>query len=172
MAFRDTNRDPALKIPPHRDNVFYNTDSFVGPPTAPAIQQHFASSDRTDDVMLIQYFFKKIAANPQVFTSPFRPPKKFPSIAVDGKYGPNTQAWIDAFQEHLHRIGRPVLRDSVVDRVKGGQATSPRGFLYTLSMLNVAFGQVVGEAGWDTWWKASDVPGLLRSKIQNPANFL
>jgi hypothetical protein len=172
MAFRDTNRDPTLKIPPHRDNVFYNTDSFVGPPSAPAVKGHFNPTNQADDLMLVQFFFKKVGENPQVFSSPFRPPKKFPVMKVDGKYGPITQAWIDAFQEHLHRIGRPVLRDSVVDRVRGGQSLSPRGFLYTLAMLNVTFGQVVGEGGWDTWWKASDVPELLRSKIRNPATFL
>jgi hypothetical protein len=171
MAFRDTNRDPGFKVPPHRDNVFFNTDSFVGPPSAAAIRSNFIKPNQEDDVFLVQFFFKKIAENPKAFSSPFRPPKKFLVMKVDGKYGPITQAWIDEFQNHLFRIGRPVLRDGVADRVKNGQAVGPRGFLFTLAMLNVAMGQVVGDAGWDTWWKAADVPGLLRSKIRDPATF-
>jgi hypothetical protein len=31
MAFRDVAKDFVDKLPRHRDNLFYNTDGFVGP---------------------------------------------------------------------------------------------------------------------------------------------
>jgi len=35
MAFRDVAKDFVDKLPKHRDNLFYNTDGFVGPPNVP-----------------------------------------------------------------------------------------------------------------------------------------
>jgi hypothetical protein len=94
------------KLPKHRDNLFYNTDGFVGPPNVPG--NHRGSRNQTDDVMLVQHFLKIVAQNPTKFKNPFHPPKKFPAMKVDGVYGDITAHWIIAFQQHLHTIGRPV----------------------------------------------------------------
>jgi hypothetical protein len=172
MAFRDTARDPGFlrNLPKHRDNVFYNTDGFVGPPGAPG--PHRGSQNLPDDVMLVQHFLKIIAQNPGKFTNPFRPPKKFPVMKVDGVFGDITDHWIQAFQQHTANIGRPVLRDAVVDKVLNGGSLAPHGHVFTHVLINVGMGQVTGDDFWDEWWKEPDVPGLLRSKIRNPATFL
>ncbi|HZO37985.1 MAG TPA: hypothetical protein VFE97_02090 [Methylomirabilota bacterium] len=170
MAFRDTAKDFVDKLPKHRDNIFYNADGFVGPPDPQGI--HRGTRNITDDVMLVQHFLKIVAANPTKFKKPFRPPAKFPTMKVDGIYGETTAAWIGAFQNHLHNIGRPVLRDGVVDRVRNGLQLSPNGFVWTMVMLNVAMGQVTGDELWDEWWKEPSVPGMLRDKVRNPATFL
>ena len=88
------------------------------------------------------------AANPQVFSRPFFPPKEHSVMTVDGKHGPITQAWIEKWQVHLHNIGRPIRRDGLVDRCQGGRDVSTKtNTVYSLMMMNVAFGQVTGE-GW------------------------
>jgi hypothetical protein len=170
MAFRDTAKDFVDKLPKHRDNLFYNTDGFVGVPDPQGI--HRGVRNNKDDVMLVQHFLKIVAQNPTKFKRPFVPPKKFPNMKVDGIYGDQTAAWIGAFQNHLKNIGRPVLPDGVVDRVRNGIHLSPNGFVWTLVMLNITMGQVTGEEFWDEWWKEPSVPALLRDKIRNPATFL
>jgi hypothetical protein len=170
MAFRDTAKDFAEKLPKQKDNLFYNTDGFVGPANAPGV--HRGSRNRPDDVMLVQHFLRVVALNPSKFQNPFHPPKKFPTMKVDGMYGDITSAWIVAFQEHLKKIGRPVFVDAVVDRIINGTRLSPNGFIWTLVMLNITMGQVTGDDLWDEWWKDSSVPGLLREKVRNPASFL
>jgi hypothetical protein len=170
MAFRDTAKDFVDTLPKHRDNIFYNTDGFVGPPNVPG--NHRGNRNNTDDVMLVQHFLKIIARNPTKFKKPFKPPKKFPTMRVDGIYGDTTAHWIIAFQQHLHTIGRPVLVDGVVDKVLNGLAHSPNNFVWTNVMLNVTMGQVTGDEGWDAWWKEPDVPAALRAKVRNPASFL
>jgi hypothetical protein len=140
-----------------RDNIFYNADGFVGPPDPQGIHRG------TRNI---------VAANPTKFKTPFRPPAKFPTMKVDGIYGETTANWIGAVQNHLHNIGRPVLRDGVVDRVRSGLQLSPNGFVWTMVMLNVAMGQVTGDELWDEWWKEPSVPAMLRDKVRNPATFL
>jgi len=170
MAFRDTAKDFVEKLPKHRDNLFYNTDGFVGVPDPHGF--HRGIRNNKDDVMLVQHFLKVVAANPTKFKRPFHPPKKFPNMKVDGIYGDQTAAWIGAFQNHLHNLPLNVLRDGVVDRVRNGIQNSPNGFLWTMVMLNVTMGQVTGEANWDQWWKDATVPALLRDKVRNPSTFL
>jgi hypothetical protein len=172
MAFRDVVHDPTFQVPKHRDNLFYNTDGYVAPPTKQNTSVRFGDPNRPDDVELVQYFLKKIAANPSKFNQPFRPPRSHPVMKVDGTFGEITRTWIEEFQLHLARIGRRVRRDGVVDRIQGGHVAGPNGFLFTLVVINTAFGQVVGEDGWDTWWKAADVPPRLKAKIRDPASFL
>ena len=176
MAFRDTAKAPNFIqfLPKHRDNVFYNTDGWVGPLSRQntSVRASFQASNKTDDVMLVQHFLKSIGANPHKFSRPFIPPRDRPVMFVDGKFGEITRTWIEKFQVHLHNIGRPVLRDGVCDRVLNGQSVSPKsGRVFTLAMLNVAMGQVTDDAGWDTWWNAPDVPPLLRQSIRAPATF-
>ena len=170
MAFRDVARDFVDKLPKHRDSLFYNTDGFVGPAKAPGI--HRGAHNRKDDVMLVQHFLKIVAQNPAKFRNPSSPPKKFPTMKVDGFYGDITASWIGAFQQHLHKIGRPVFVDGVVDQVINGVKLSPNGFIWTLAMLNITMGQVTGDELWDEWWKEPTVPALLRDKVRNPASFL
>jgi len=172
VAFRDSQKDGKAQLPKHRDNLFYNTDGCVGPPALKARTFSF-TFNREDDIMLVQFFLKKIAANPQVFSRPFFPPKEHSVMTVDGKHGPITQAWIEKWQVHLHNIGRPVHRDGLVDRCQGGRDVSTKtNTVYSLMMMNVAFGQVTGEGGWDTWWKADEVPGLLKASVRAPETFL
>jgi hypothetical protein len=173
MAFRDTGRDPRFisNIPKHPDSIFYNTDGFVAPLSKQNLSVRFGAPNATDDVMLVQYFLKKIAENPGKFNRPFIPPREHLIMKVDGKFGEITRTWIEKFQNHLNNLGKPTLRDGVVDRIRNGGSLSDKGRVFTLSLLNVAMGQVTGDEGWDTWWKASDVPGLLRNKIRNPATF-
>lgn len=172
MAFRDAAKDFTQILPKHRDNLFYNTDGFVGPANAPGI--HRGSRNQPDDVMLVQHFLKVVAMNPSKFRNPFKAPKKFPvaTMKVDGVYGDITSAWIVAFQEHVRRVGVSVFVDAVVDRVRNGSQFSPNNFVWTLVMINVAMGQVTGDELWDAWWKDSSVPGLLRDRVRDPASFL
>jgi hypothetical protein len=174
MAFRDTAKSPSFirNLPQNRDSMFFNTDGFVAPLSKQNLAVRFGPPNLPDDVMLVQFFLKKIAENPGKFDRPFFPPRQHLLMKVDGKFGEITRTWIEKFQNHLNNIGRTMLRDGVVDRVRNGTSIGERGRLFTLAMLNVAMGQVTGDDGWDTWWKASDVPGLLRGKIQNPATFL
>src|SRR4030095_14050612 len=129
------------------------------------------SRNQTDDVMLVRHFLKIVAQNPTKFKNPFHPPKKFPTMKVDGVYGDITGHWIIAFQQHLHTIGRPVLVDGVVDRVLNGVKLSPNKFIWTMVMLNITMGQVTGDELWDAGWKKPSVPPLLRDKIRDPATF-
>lgn len=39
-------------------------------------------------------------------------------------------------------------------------------------MLNITMGQVTGDDLWAERWRDTSVPGLLRSKVRNPATFL
>jgi hypothetical protein len=174
MAFRDTAKSPAFlrNLPQHRDQMFFNTDGFVCPLSKQNLSVRFGSPNLADDVMLVQFFLKKIAENPSKFTRPFFPPKEHLIMKVDGKFGEITRTWIEKFQNHLNNLGRPVLRDGVVDRIRNGSDLGDKGRLFTLAMLNVGMGQVTGVDGWDTWWKAPDVPGILRGKIRDPATFL
>ena len=100
MAFRDMSRHAGFtkNLPAHRDKLFYNTDSFVGTPAAGAIRSNAIKANQEDDVLLVQFFFKKIAANPQAFTSPFRPPKKFPVMKVDGIFGQSRRPGSPSFR--------------------------------------------------------------------------
>lgn len=170
MAFRDVAKDFTQNIPKHRDNLFYNTDGFVGPPKAPGV--HRGSVNKPDDVMLVQHFLRIVALNPSKFQNPFNPPKRFPIMKVDGIFGDATAHWIVAFQEHLKRIGRPIFVDGVVDRVINGIRHSPNNFIWTMVLLNVTMGQVTGDELWDEWWKEQTVPALLRDRVRNPATFL
>ena len=117
MAFRDAAKDFADKLPKQKDNLFYNTDGFVGPANAPGL--HRGSRNRPDDVMLVQHFLRVVALNPSKFQNPFHPPKKFPTMKVDGLYGDITSAWIVAFQNHLKNIGRPVFGGKPDERPVG-----------------------------------------------------
>jgi hypothetical protein len=173
MAFRDTATDPSFvrNLPKNPDNLFFNTKGFVAAPALPA-PGHIGPKNAVSDVMLVQHFLKVIALNPGKFSRPFKPPKNFPSLKVDGVVGPATLTWIAAFQQHLVAIGRPVLADGVVDSVTNGGALTARGHVLTLELLNVTMGQVTGDELWDQWWLEPGVPALLRSQVQNPAGFL
>lgn len=174
MAFRDIARDPTWQLPKHRDNLFYNTDSWVGPQSQQntSVRANFLAANQLEDVQLVQFFLKKIADNPRKFSHPFIPPKEHPIMKVDGIFGEITRTWIEKFQVHLHNIGRPVLRDGVVDRIRNGSSITSLGRLFTLAMLNVGFGQITGDEGWDTWWKEPDVPTALRMRVRAPETFL
>ena len=67
----------------------YNVDAAVGP----------GCPNRTDDVLLVQYFLKACFDNPQAFTPPFGPPPPGPPLTVDGMAGQITFRWIDHFQK-------------------------------------------------------------------------
>ncbi|MFO1294657.1 MAG: hypothetical protein U1F07_16590 [Rubrivivax sp.] len=70
--------------------VIYDVDAAVGR-NAP---------NRRDDVLLIQFFLRVAMENAD---SPgYRPPGQ-EAIAVDGRWGPQTQAYIDFFQQEAKR---------------------------------------------------------------------
>ena len=99
---------------------FYNVTMAVGPlGTAP---------NRRDDVMLVQYLLTNLEG-----TIDIRLPRGTAKrLHVNGRMGPDTAAWIKAYQDSLND---KISKDGRVDRALG-YAGSISGRMYTILFLN------------------------------------
>ncbi len=110
----------------------FNVDQGVGP--------GLGGSYRRDDIMLVQYLFKKVwEENFFVADDPplDRPPAPG-SIKVDGLYGPTTQRWILEYQRMMEIRGANIHVDGRVDRKIGRETTITHSF-FTIAFLNRQF---------------------------------
>src|SRR5262245_38868920 len=106
MAFRDKTDTEFLPM-------FYNVTFSVGPGRDYNWQDddgnwkhaHRGAINRRDDVMLVQYFLKRIYQ----FTPGLIAPEGI--MTVDGFNGPITQRWIVAFQNDVKNAGLSILPD-------------------------------------------------------------
>jgi hypothetical protein len=102
---------------------FYNVTMAVGPVgTAP---------NRRDDVLLVQYLLANVVGTLDIPV----PPRAAKRIHVNGRMGPETAAWIKAYQDSLTDH---TTRDGRIDRALG-VAGSISGRRYTILFLNHHF---------------------------------
>jgi hypothetical protein len=151
MAFVDrrTQIPPGKKKP--GSDFIYNVGMTVGPNRA----------NLEEDVLLVQYFLKKVWARPGEFAPPFPPPPEG-DMLLDGKFGRITARWITAFQRTERSRGHPCAVDGRVDSAPpGGQNEF---VVYTIAHLNNDFLVTYPEIPFDAI-AANDPdcpPGLVR----------
>jgi hypothetical protein len=68
---------------------------------------------------------------------------KFSKPNIDGVYGPQTQFWIDRFQEFVN-LGHPLVVDGRVDPILDGLAETSQHTVFTMYSLNVAYYEYSG----------------------------
>jgi hypothetical protein len=121
MAFRDFLDDKTFPI-------FYNVTLPVGP----------GCPNRRDDVLLVQYFLRKL------FNSPRGRDDFFEDVAVDGICGPITSRAIRVFQKRQNRLGNPCVVDGRVDRARGA-FTNIGDTVYTILWMNHTYRLVLKD---------------------------
>jgi hypothetical protein len=127
MAFVDSSLDIAVKKYPY----IYNVSFAVG----------YGRYNVRDDVLLIQYFLKKIWARLER-----KPP--IGVMEVDGLMGPTTDRWIRNFQSGGTMVtpdSTVMYQDGIVNRAVGAQEISGSEMNYTIVMLNYNFGKKYPE---------------------------
>jgi hypothetical protein len=129
-------------------NVFWNIDSAVGK-SGPNFKQ---------DVMLVQFFLKKIFADPTLFVDA-------DSLELDGLFGPKTQSFILKFQQLVLRAGQSIVADGQVNRCRGGDFVSKTsGKTYTIIWLNSSY-QKRNPSSFPDLRGDGDLPGALISAV-------
>lgn len=111
----------------HSRRPFYNTDGTVGRYQA----------NKTDDVMLIQWFFKELSTlDPLQILFAWERPATPPEI--NGVADENLYTWIRTFQEGLKASGYSITADGIINSVPGAlhSQTSITHTKYTLMYLN------------------------------------
>lgn len=146
-----------IKLIP-RDNGFMRCVFFVDAAVGPG------RPNRRDDVLLVQFFLRAMwtrenrPGDKQTMGVPGKPP-----LAVDGRFGPDTQAAIKRFQDLYHE-GK--LSDGVVDVVPPGQSVGPhRRLPYTMIGLNTMFAGFFGKEKHLLISDEPDFPHELRLKF-------
>jgi hypothetical protein len=120
----------------------------------------FAGYNCRDDVMLVQYFLKKIWERSSA-------PRPGGTMKVDGWMGPITDRWIRKFQSGA-TLKPPspdvMVHDGIVDRAIGGTDSTEYGQKWTILALNFGFRNRYPEL-YDILPFAPDVPALLTSAL-------
>lgn len=101
MAFIDRDTDGTGTL------TFYNVSQAVGA----------GCPNWEEDVKVVQFFLQRIYSRPKYIQY-----KPWGDMAVDGKAGPITRAWITKFQLDMRRNGVSMSVDGIVD--KAGNAES------------------------------------------------
>src|SRR6185369_2802559 len=94
---------------PTEVSTFYDVTASVG----------YGSFNLTDDVKTVQFFLKRIYSNKDL-----KRRKPWGEMAVDGKVGPITRAWITQFQIFCNSEGGNTMVDGIVDSASMGNDTS------------------------------------------------
>jgi hypothetical protein len=92
--------------------------------------------NRRVDVLLVQ-FFLYVTAQTNEQSWGWTIDRAVARPAIDGVYGPVTQAWIDRFQNHIKRL--KIVADGRVDAIKDGVSSTPARGPLTIYELNVAY---------------------------------
>jgi hypothetical protein len=92
--------------------------------------------NRRVDVLLVQ-FFLYVTAQTNEQSWGWTIDRAVARPAIDGVYGPVTQAWIDRFQNHIKRLR--IVADGRVDAIKDGVSSTPAQGPLTIYELNVAY---------------------------------
>jgi hypothetical protein len=123
MAFVDSSLDIVEKNYPY----IYNVSFAVG----------YGRYNVRDDVLLVQYFLKKIWDKHRTKAQP-----PAGTMAVDGWMGPTTDRWIRNFQSGATmKIPDPsvMFQDGIVNRAVAAQSVAGSDKSYTIVMLNYNF---------------------------------
>lgn len=121
------------------------------------------SPNRRDDILLVQWLLHRVYADHPLFTAP--PPG---DITVDGLVGPQTVAWIAAFQADVCRLGLSCTVDGRVDaapKATVGDSRTP----YTILWLNAAL-RAANPATFEDPASDPDLPPELISALQTNAD--
>lgn len=109
--------------------------------------------NRRDDVFLVQYLLHKTIGEGQML---YRPPIKVIGVppgdlAVDGRFGPQTAAWIRGFQRAIaeREGGCGPHRDGRVDPARGRLTSAITRTIYTIDWLNEYYDQMMDILGED-----------------------
>lgn len=133
---------------------FYNVDSAVGK----------NCPNQTLDVMIVQFFLRELSAHPD-FMSHGRPSQP---CAVDGWYGPNTQAWIDWMQAFFKSKGMSITVDGRIDPAPNSDwdaKSSVSQTKYTITHINGSFRKRY-KTRHDHLENDLGVPSALRAKFK------
>lgn len=84
----------------------------------------------TDDVMLVQFYLKRIYSDPMFYSPPEIGPMK-----VDGICGPVTRTWIRAFQLHMQQNDVPPSKIRADGRVDRARQPVEENRHYTMALL-------------------------------------
>jgi len=113
--------------------------------------------------MTVQYFLRELSLHPD-FAVPGRPAK---TCAVDGIYGPNTQAWIAWMQQFFKSKGMSITTDGRVDPAPNSDwdiKSKITQTKYTITHMNGSFRKRY-KARHNHLESDSAVPQALRSKF-------
>lgn len=147
MASIDQFREPGGEV-----HTCYNVDMAVGR-NAPNVR---------DDVLLVQYFLKRIYEKPVYETGSVTPQQG--KMVLDGICGPTTLSWIGHFQLDMHAFGYNCVVDQRVDRARGTAYSSISQTVYTILVLNNAFMRHYPEIFADMA-NHPDVPAQVRASL-------
>jgi hypothetical protein len=119
------------------------------------------ATNKRDDVLLVQYFLKKIYDKPgkASLTRPTTP------MVVDGYFGTITRNWILMFQNDLKRLGYSVWADGRVDPTTGDTRGTISKEIYTIFHLDNGFKFRYPEIHANMA-NSPDVPGELRASLK------
>lgn len=116
------------------------------------------AANYTDDVMLVQFFLKRIYSHP--FGLAGAPD---PDLAVDGNCGPMTRRWIRAFQTQMQAMDMPPSRIRVDGRVSSASANlTSEQMHYTVVLLNRWHGKLWPD---EDVRLSPDAPPYLRKSL-------
>lgn len=159
MAFIDIDtNDPAANA------SFYNVDEAVG----------FGCKNMVDDVKVVQFFLKRVYTGIKQNLE-FKP---WGEMAVDGKVGPITRAWITKYQSDIRLRGGSCLIDGIVDKAgNGNNPNNLKGSIsqtkYTIRLLNTTLRRHDSEV-YKNITTHPDVPAdvkliFMQAQAQGPA---
>jgi hypothetical protein len=133
---------------------FYNVDLAVGP----------HAPNKQTDVLLVQYFLKKIYAD-----QPFRARKSPNTLKLDGRFGPILQSFIVDFQTIYRQSGGYVHVDGRVDPMRGSRPYHDKSSItkthYTIAKLNGSF-RKRHRAAHNQLELQADLPPVLAAELQ------
>lgn len=124
---------------PHLYNISYAVGLEQGA-SGQAAAIKAASTNKSDDVMLVQYLLKRVYQKGSMVQPPLINLKIGNDMKIDGIWGPNTQGAINKFQLELYNAGRNIATDGVIDPDETPDGLSTVSLTgYTISYLNKYF---------------------------------
>jgi len=143
----------------------YNIDWAVG----------VTGSNGQADLMLVQSLFNILyfdhGGDPGEGKDPLLPPAGADALAVDGKYGPLTQRYIDHFQDTLRATGTwQMAPDRRMDPFKGASLSPHQKEVFSMTLLvrYCHFGDLsVGDHAYRDLPIEMGTPHVLRSALKH-----
>jgi hypothetical protein len=135
---------------------FYNVGEAIG----------YGCKNLAEDVKVVQFFLKRI-----YLIKDLRNLKPWGEMAVDGKVGPITRAWIMKYQIDCRNNGANTMVDGIVNTAgnsAGNYTASISNTIYTIRMLNIML-RKLDTIVYKTLTTNQEVPldmRLIFSKIQ------